>query len=140
MTTVGTRRGKRSLHKGLSEPDDPPDLSTPRASLINMLRAAQDGDFERAAWSLNLQGIPQEQNRPAHLAKLFYYVLTQTVQIDYRSRPDRPNGGSRHQGWVTIESAGCKFREWQSSVQHFSGRCADAVGLCRNPSRASQTR
>jgi small-conductance mechanosensitive channel len=81
-----------SLHEGLPELDDPPDLSTPRASIVNLLRSAQDGDFERAAWSLNLQNIPQDQRRPAHLAALFYHVLTQAVQIDYRNFPDRPDG------------------------------------------------
>ena len=82
----------KSIHEGLPELDDPPDLSTPRASLVNMLRAAQDGDFERAAWSLSFQGLPHDKRSAAHLAKLFYYVLTQTVQIDYRNIPDRPNG------------------------------------------------
>ena len=81
-----------SLNEGLPELDDPPDLSTPRASLINMLRASQDGEFERAARSLNFELIPKDQRRPTHFAKLFYYVLTQKVQIDYHNVPDRPSG------------------------------------------------
>jgi small-conductance mechanosensitive channel len=82
----------QSLNEGLPELDEPPDLTTPRATLINMLRASQDGDFERAARSLNFADIPKDQRDPARLAKHFYYVLTQQVQVDYHNVPDRPNG------------------------------------------------
>lgn len=82
----------QSLNEWLPELDDPPDLTTPRATLINMIRASQDGDFERAARSLNFAEIPKGQRSPDLLAKNFYYVLTQQIQIDFRNVPDRPNG------------------------------------------------
>ena len=81
-----------SLNVGLPELDDPPDLTTPRVTLINLIRASQDGDFERAARSLNFAEIPKEQRSPDLLARKFYYVLTQKIQIDFRNVPDRPNG------------------------------------------------
>lgn len=81
-----------SLNEGLPELDDSPDLTTPRATLVNMIRASQDGDFERAARSLNFAEIPKKQRQPDLLARRFYYVLTQQVQIDFRNVPDRPNG------------------------------------------------
>ncbi len=80
------------LNDDLPELNDPPDLTTPRATLVNMIRAAQDGDFERAARSLNFAEIPKKQRHADLLARKFYYVLTQQVQIDFRNVPDRPNG------------------------------------------------
>ncbi len=81
-----------SLNEGLPPLEPPPDLTTPRAALVNMIRASHDGDFERGARSLNFQAIPAQQRAPATLAKHFYYVITQRVQVDLKKVPDRPNG------------------------------------------------
>lgn len=81
-----------SLNEGLPELNDPPDLTTPRATLVNMIRASQAGDFERAARSLNFAEIPEDERQPDRLARRFYYVLTQQVEIDFQNVPDRPSG------------------------------------------------
>jgi small-conductance mechanosensitive channel len=81
-----------SLNEALTPLDDPPDLSTPRAALVNFFLASRDGRFKRAARSLNLQTIPDKERLAARYAMKLYYVISQKIDVEYKKVPDRPSG------------------------------------------------
>ena len=83
-----------SLHEGLPPIDTVPDLTTPRATLLHFLRAAGDGRFDQAAYSMKFENRAKEDRSPALLAMELYYVTTQQIDPNLRKVPDRPNGAA----------------------------------------------
>lgn len=80
-----------SLNEALPALDKPPDLSTPRAALVNFFLASRDGNFDRAARSLNFQAIPGKKRSPDRSAMQLYYIMSQHIDVDFKKVPDRPN-------------------------------------------------
>jgi len=82
-----------SVNEGVPSPTNPPDLSTPLATVENFIFSCRDEDFKRAAQSLNFKLIPKEKrDQAAKLAENFYYTLNQRLWIDIEELPDRPDG------------------------------------------------
>ena len=71
-----------------------PSLGTPLSAAENYLFACREGNFKRAAHSLNLSFLPEGERaeRGPILAEQFYYVLNQKLWIDFDDLPDRPDG------------------------------------------------
>ncbi len=82
------------LNTGL--PDRPADINlrTPQSALELFTLSAREGRFDRAAYALNLNLLPQEvqQQQAATLAEKLYYVINKRVSIDWGGLPDRPDG------------------------------------------------
>jgi len=82
-----------SLNKGVPPATNKPDLSTPLATVENFVIACREGEFERAAESMNFNLIAEDQrDQAAELAKKFYYILNQRLWIDIEELPDRADG------------------------------------------------
>jgi small-conductance mechanosensitive channel len=81
-----------SLADVLPSHDELPDLSTPRATLMTFITASREGNFERAAHTLNFQAIPDKKPVSGILAMELYYVIKQWVDIHFKEIPDRRNG------------------------------------------------
>jgi small-conductance mechanosensitive channel len=90
----GTYYEQEWLNAGLPERDIVDDLDTPQAALEHFVLSARSDDFETAAYALNLNLIPvQNQAEQApDLAYKLYYLLQQNALIDWDSMPDRPDG------------------------------------------------
>ncbi len=78
-------------------PSDPTrsdiDLSTPRASLRNFIDSARQGNFEKAALSLDLSNLPEEKRQEGELlAWKLKVVLDQFVWVDWAEIPDQTDG------------------------------------------------
>ncbi len=84
------------LNEGLPRTSntDTPDLQTPQSSLENFLHSCRDGNYERAARSLNLNGIPTERQAAvgADLARKLKFVMDRKVWFQWEEIPDRPDG------------------------------------------------
>ncbi|RCS40710.1 mechanosensitive ion channel protein [Bremerella cremea] len=81
------------LNQGVPTVSDPPDLSTPLATVENFLFACRDENFQLAAQSLNFALIPEsKRGQAAEYARKFYYALNQRLWIDLEDLPDRPDG------------------------------------------------
>lgn len=81
-----------SLEEVVPSSDEHPDLSTPRATLVSFFRACQNGQFERAAQTLNFQTISDKKGVAARFAVQLNYVMTQRVDVDFKKIPDHPSG------------------------------------------------
>lgn len=82
-----------AINPGLSALHDPPNLETPQACVENFMLSARDGDYTRAARSLNFRLISDLTDEvAASLAEQFYFVLKQELWIDWESLPDRADG------------------------------------------------
>ncbi len=82
-----------SLNEGVPHVSNPPDLSTPLATVENFIFSCREQDFRQAAQSLNFDLIPQdERGKAAEFARKFYYALNQRLWIDIEDLPDRPDG------------------------------------------------
>ncbi len=81
------------LNTGL--PPRPADINlrTPQGGLEHFMLAARSGDFERAAYALNFNLLPDrvQADEAAMLAEKLYYVLNKRVSIDWDNLPDRPD-------------------------------------------------
>ncbi len=82
------------LNAGLPPLHPPPDLTTPQASLENFILSGERGDFERAAYSLNLNGIEPERQpvQGRELAERLKAVMERQVWFHWDQIPDRPDG------------------------------------------------
>ncbi|BFM10100.1 hypothetical protein R50072_02530 [Simiduia litorea] len=78
-------------------PEDLFDRGTPRSAMEGYLRAARQGDFERASQYLDLRNLPQQiaSIAPAKLAEDFYQVLDRTLWVDTESMSILPEGKSK---------------------------------------------
>lgn len=83
-----------SLNRNLPAVKEPVNLQTPQSSLENFILSSKEGDYLRAAQSLNFNLIPRVDRREkaAELAEKLFYVINQTFWIDWRDIPDRPDG------------------------------------------------
>lgn len=82
-----------AINAGLPPSDAPLRLDTPRAALESYLDAIRQDDFLRAAYALNLNAIPQEQQaaRAPELALMLAFVLRRYDLIDWDEVPDQPD-------------------------------------------------
>jgi small-conductance mechanosensitive channel len=78
------------------EPGDPTAPTTPRRAFAAFLRAAERGDFTKAAELLDLRGLPRgrEAREGPELASMLYRVLGWRVSLDPSALPDEatPHG------------------------------------------------
>jgi small-conductance mechanosensitive channel len=105
------------LNAGLPATDDPPDLETPQSSLANFIDSCEEGDYGRAARSLNLNGIPRDRQEALGptLARQLRAVLEQKLWIDWSDVPDRPDG---QRFGYTLEKAQGNASEGPRSFYH----------------------
>lgn len=82
------------LNAELPKSKESVNLQTPQSSLENFIFSSREGEYERAAQSLNFNLIPRSQRKQkaAELAAKLYYVINQTFWIDWGEIPDRPDG------------------------------------------------
>lgn len=75
-------------------PVDPLDRVTPRRSFEGFMRAAEQGDFERAARYLDLRNLPPrfEEFSPAEIADNLAIVVERNIWIDPSALSDSPEG------------------------------------------------
>ncbi len=81
-------------NSGLSGPIDRRSLETPWATLDNLIGSVHEGDLDRAAWSLDLSGLPDEEQaeRGPELARKLVEVMDREVWVDWNRLSDRPDG------------------------------------------------
>ena len=81
-------------HDGLPALDSPPDRSTPRATVSFFLREARANEHLRAAYALDLRGLPnaRQPRRGPELARQLEDVLDHGARIDVATIPDVPEG------------------------------------------------
>ncbi|MFP4437867.1 MAG: mechanosensitive ion channel family protein [Chloroflexaceae bacterium] len=93
-TAQGVFFEREELNAGLPEQDVADELRTPQATLEYFIRAARQENFTVAAYALNLNLLPLEQQaeRASELARRLYYILQQHTLIDWDELPDRPDG------------------------------------------------
>ncbi|MGF1606252.1 MAG: mechanosensitive ion channel family protein [Rhodothalassiaceae bacterium] len=129
-----------SLAFGLGQADRPIDLTTPQATMEAFLAAARAGDYERAAFALNLSRIPAQDRAAgaADLARQLYFVMDSQVGLNWSEIPDRPAGAldePRQTGappprrsiqLATVEAAG---RSIPINLQRFAPPDGDPVWL-----------
>ncbi len=82
-----------AINAGLPRLDRPLRLDTPRATVESYLDAIRRDDFDRAAYALNLNAIPAEQQaaRGPELALKLAFVLRRYDLIDWSEIPDQPD-------------------------------------------------
>ncbi len=68
----------------------PINLETPQAALEHFFDAAHDEDFASAARALDFRLLPDADR--ARVAERLWFVLNQTLTIDWDTVPDRPDG------------------------------------------------
>lgn len=75
---------------GLPRPKDPVDRSTPRKTFTGFLNAARAGQFERAAYYLDLRDTPRAQQalKGPELARELAYVLDHQPPLEANAIPD----------------------------------------------------
>ncbi len=82
-----------SLNAGLSEPGEPLNRATPRATLESFLDLAANQEFDRVAHLLNLALIPQNERAESgpELARKLHEIFSRRVWINWDNLPDRPD-------------------------------------------------
>lgn len=80
-----------SLNPGLGEAPDDLDRSTPRQSVSQLLKLADERDYQRAAHLLNLNELPEDRQaeRGPELARKLVEVINRTMVIDWAELPAR---------------------------------------------------
>lgn len=93
------------LNTGIGNPASDFNLRTPQATLEHFMLKCEAGDYEAAAYALNLNRMPQDINleQAAELARKLHFVIDQRVSIDWSSIPDRPDG--QIDIWTTTNQA-----------------------------------
>ena len=90
------------LNPGLPALKTPPDLETPQASLENFVLSCKNGDYLRAAWSLDLGNIPRHAQKDLgpKYARMLMTVMEQKswARLDLHPRPTRRRAGRRGDG------------------------------------------
>ncbi len=83
-----------AVNTGLPAPDHPINLSTPQASMENFMLAAEEDDWARAAYSLDLSMIPpdEQEMRGAEYARKLHFIMLQNFRIPWSELADRPDG------------------------------------------------
>ncbi len=82
------------------------DRTTPRRSLEGFVQAVHASDLLRAAYYLDLRGVPRGQQATdgPMLARELSYVIDQKLIVDYAKVDDSPEGGVAPQAAVVIGS------------------------------------
>ena len=82
-----------AINQGLPPVEQPLRLDTPRAALESYLDAIRRDEFGRAAYALNLNAIPVEQQaeRAPELALMLAFILRRYDLIDWAEIPDQPD-------------------------------------------------
>jgi small-conductance mechanosensitive channel len=82
-----------SLNAGLSEPGEPLNRATPRATLESFLNLAANQEFGRAAHLFNLALIPRQEQpeQGPELARKLHEIFNRRVWINWNNLPDRPD-------------------------------------------------
>ncbi|MSU89754.1 mechanosensitive ion channel [Rhodobacteraceae bacterium 2CG4] len=82
-----------AINEGLPPLERSLRLDTPRAALESYLEAIRDDRFGRAAYALNLNAIPVEQQagRAPELALMLAFILRRYDLIDWAEIPDQPD-------------------------------------------------
>ncbi|MCA9632590.1 MAG: mechanosensitive ion channel [Myxococcales bacterium] len=103
---------------GLSKPPPGLDRSTPQRTVDFFLTATREGNFDNAAYALDLRSIPatQEAKRGAELARELRYVLDRALQLDLSEVSDdeqgRPEDGALNEtlGKIPLNSSQVSIR------------------------------
>lgn len=82
------------LNENIGLPPNKFNFQTPQATLEHFIMSCRSGNFQDAAYVLNLNLFPKEvtTEEAAILAEKFYFVLNQRVKVDWESISDRPDG------------------------------------------------
>lgn len=82
-----------AINEGLPLAKPPLRLDTPRAALESFLNAIDADEVLRAAQTLNLSGIPEDERaeRGSRLAMMLAYLLLHHDLIDWSEVPDQPD-------------------------------------------------
>ena len=83
--------------KEISEPkppEDPLGRDTPRSSFNGFLKAAEEGDFVKAAEYLDLRNLPRKYKsiQPTRLAQMLDVVIEREIWVDLERLSDNPKG------------------------------------------------
>lgn len=82
------------LNDNIGLPPNKFNFQTPQATLEHFISSCRSGNFEDAAYALNLNLFPMEvtKEEASVLAEKFYFVINQRVSIDWGNISDRPDG------------------------------------------------
>tara|TARA_R110002020_G_scaffold154714_6_gene335157 strand:- start:40543 stop:42294 length:1752 start_codon:yes stop_codon:yes gene_type:complete len=82
------------LNKSIGLPPNKFNFQSPQATLEHFVISARNGNYEDAAYALNLNLLPDNTTieEAAELAEKLYFVLNQRVKIDWSGLSDRPDG------------------------------------------------
>ena len=82
------------LNRPIGLPPNTFNFQSPQATLEHFIVKARSGNYEDAAYALNLNLLPDNltKKQAATLAQKFYFVLNQRVKIDWGGLSDRPDG------------------------------------------------
>ena len=86
--------GLNTLNSGLPALSTPPNLETPLATLEFFNSASMQKDFALAAYALNLNLLPEadQKNEAADLAEKLDYLMTEKSLYAFDELPDRSDG------------------------------------------------
>lgn len=82
------------LNENIGLPPSRFNFQTPQSTLEQFISSCREGNFEDAAYALNLNLFPKNvtQEEAAVLAEKLFFVLNQRVQIPWDDLSDRPDG------------------------------------------------
>jgi len=82
------------LNEAIGLPPNKFNFQSPQATLEHFIISARNGNYEDAAYALNLNLLPDSltPEQAATLAEKLYFILNQRVSIDWGSLSDRPDG------------------------------------------------
>lgn len=116
-------REASQVHGQLATPDPRPNLATPQSTVEYFVARAKAEDFERAAYTLNLELFGDVQPpRAAELAEQLFYVLNQKLRIDWEGLPDRRDGRTEGSVFGSTPLAGKPRRNLALGTIDLDGR------------------
>ena len=82
------------LNENIGLPPNRLNFQTPQSTLEHFILSCREGNFEDAAYALNLNLFPKEvtKKEAAILAEKLFFVINQRVRIDWDNVSDRPDG------------------------------------------------
>ncbi|MFW6067889.1 MAG: mechanosensitive ion channel family protein [Myxococcota bacterium] len=103
VITLGALPASAGPHDGLPEVPEPPDRSTPRKAAESYIHAAREGDYLRAAYVLDLRGVPraEQAERGPRLAERLKAVLDRALWLEMAKISDEPEGDAKDGGTRT---------------------------------------
>lgn len=112
------------LNRGLAPLSVPINRQSPQASMENFILAARNGDFDIAAYSLNLNLLPEkvQLEKAAVLAEKLYYVIDKRIRISWDDLSDRPDAQIDHGGTGSSNIAGKPRRNVRLASLPVNGR------------------